>query len=108
MTITIKERDIDVVFKFRTELLYEDAMEKSFTGNTIREWVTYFYCTIIANTEDGFIKWDEFMDWLDENTDTFYEFISWYNDVQTSIMSLRQKKMADEASKKAKPKKAKK
>ena len=100
MKINLNDREIEISFKFRSELLFEDVMEHSFSGASIKEWVTYLFCTIIANTEDGFVRFDGFLGLLDDNMDVFYEFIEWYTHLQENIITLRTQKNLENSKKK--------
>lgn len=105
MKININNREIDLRFKFRAELLFEDALEHSFKGENIKEWITYMFCTVIANTEDGFISYADFMEFLDNNMDVFYEFIQWYTEVQQTVIDIRSQKIKKNLEEKKKVKK---
>lgn len=97
MNITINNRDVDIQFHFATELLYEQIQDKTFTGQKTTDWIIYFFCTVISCTEDGFIGYPEFLEWLDQHPTEFYSFIEWYSDYVTKVAELRQ------ATKKAEP-----
>ena len=89
MEIKIKDTNVKIKFSFRAELLYEDVKEHSFAGQNLHDWILYFYCTVTANTADGFIEYDDFIVWLDENPEALYEFIQWYSDMQNQIINTR-------------------
>lgn len=95
-------QEVDIKFKFRSEILFEEVNGKSFTGETISDWLLYFYCTVIANTSDDFIKYDEFVEWLDENPDLLFEFIQWYTEYQSGIIEKRKTKIEADLKKKVK------
>lgn len=106
MIININGKEIELRFKFRSEILFEEVQSRSFEGKSISDWILYYYCTVIANTDDGFIEYEKFIEWLDENPDSIYAFIQWYTEFQTGIMAKRSEQLTQEAKKKAQRKKA--
>lgn len=101
MKIKIKDAEVELKYKFRSEILFEDVMERTFQGKTVQDWVMYFYCTVVANTSDGFAGYEEFLSWLDEKPETLYEFIDWYAEQQAGIVKKRQEQVAKGMKKKA-------
>lgn len=91
MKITYKNREIEIKFSFRADMLFEDAVGHSFSGQTETEWLQYFFCTVVANTKDETLKFDEFVDWVSDNPTVFYQFLEWYTDYQKSVLELRKK-----------------
>ena len=102
MTINYFDREIEIKFSFRADLLFESATGKSFTGENESEWLQYFFCTIVALTKDDGLKFDDFLDWVSDNPTVFYDYLKWYTDYQTAVLELRQKKEASPSDKKKK------
>lgn len=89
MKITINERDIELKFNFKSEMYFESIQKESFTGKNTTEWILLFFCYVIAMTEDGFISYDDFIDWVSTEPVTLYDFIAWYTEEMTNISNLR-------------------
>lgn len=92
MIITIKERDVDIKFNFRAEMIFEEVRGHTFNGQNTTEWLMYFYATIIANTQDGFIGFEEYVNWLSDHAEYLYDFIEYYTEINRNIVELRKKK----------------
>ena len=92
MTINYKEKDIELKFSFRADLLFEDATGHSFSGSSETEWLQYFFCNLVAITKDETMKFDDFLDWVSDNPETFYNYLEWYTEYQKSVLDMRQKK----------------
>lgn len=90
LTFEIQGQEVTVKFNFRAELIFEEALSKTFTGKNNSEWIMYFYATLIANTADGFIGFKDFVNWLSENPTVFYDFIEYYTEYQKNIIELRE------------------
>ena len=63
----------------------------------------YFYATIIADTNDGFISFKDFIDWLSEHPELLYEFVEYYTEFQKNVYSLRELKKKQDEKKKVNP-----
>lgn len=109
MQVKINDETIDLKFNFRAEIIYEQAQGETFQGKGTGDWLIYFFCQIIANTNDGFISFDDYLQWVSDlqNTVSFYEFIEYYTEYQKNILDLRAMKKK-EATKKQKAVKKKK
>lgn len=105
MKITIKNEDVELKFNFRTEIIFEEAMGKSFMGTSTSEWVFHMFACVLANTNETFIDFVDFTDWLSANPLIFYEYIDMYAEQQKTIAELRNRNKA--AKKKSKEKKVK-
>lgn len=88
MTINFNDREIELRFTFRADMIYENIMQKSFKAQTETEWIVYFYSTYLAITDDTDLGLDDFILKLDENPKLLYDFIQWYVDFQSNNMKL--------------------
>lgn len=88
MTIDFNDREIELRFTFRADMIYENIMQKSFKAQTETEWIVYFYSTYLAITDDTDLGLDDFILKLDENPKVLYDFIQWYVDFQSNNMKL--------------------
>ncbi len=88
MTINFNDREIELRFTFRADMIYENIMQKSFKAQTETEWIVYFYSTYLAITDDTDFGLDDFILKLDESPKVLYDFIQWYVDFQSNNMKL--------------------
>lgn len=88
MTIDFNDREIELRFTFRADMIYENIMQKSFKAQTETEWIVYFYSTYLAITDDTDLGLDDFILKLDESPKVLYDFIQWYVDFQSNNMKL--------------------
>ena len=101
MTIKINDKNIELKFSFRAEMLFEQINEKSFTAANTTEWIQQLFCYIIAMLGDGSVKYDEYLSWLDENPNVLYDFIEWYTTTMTNINEVRKMATKKESGEKA-------
>lgn len=88
MTITINGKTAEIRFNFKAEILYEEIVKESFTGTSTTSWITMMFCSIVACAGDDFVKYGDFVDYLSENPDVFYEYVAWYSETVANISSL--------------------
>ena len=100
MKINIKNQDVELKFNFKSEMYFESIQKESFTGKNTTEWILLFFCYVIAMTDDGFINYDDFIDWVSSQPVTLYDFIAWYTEEMTNISNLRIGMKEDEEKKK--------
>lgn len=84
MKITIKEKEIELKYTLRSMLMYENITEKTFNPSTMSDVITFMYCIVVASSKDYSLKFDDFLDWLDENPNTINEFGEW---IQTVVQN---------------------
>ena len=80
MEITVKDTTVTLKNTFRSMIMYENIMEKSFIANGITEILVYFYCVILASKKDIGLMYDEFLDWVDDNPRIMEDFTKWVID----------------------------
>lgn len=85
------ENKVTLKPNFRAEIIFEEALQKSFTGANTSEWIFHMYATLLANTNDTFMEFADFTDWLSANPLSFYEYIDEYAEYQKKILELREK-----------------
>lgn len=78
MKIEILNKEIELRQTCRTDIIYENIKDNSFTGRTQSEWIVYFYSCILACSNLTELSIEEFFDWLDENRTKLIEFVEWY------------------------------
>lgn len=79
MTITINNKEITLKYSFRALMIYEKITNHSFVPQSLTDVVVFMYCIITASNPDANISWDDFMDHIDNNPETFNEFAEWLN-----------------------------
>ena len=89
MKIKIKDKEVELKYMFKPEMYFETAAEKPFKGELTTDWILMFFSYIIATEGDGFIGYEEFIDYLSDNPLELYEFIYWYTEQMTNINDLR-------------------
>ena len=102
MKINFNDKEIELKFRFKQDLLFESATEESFSGKNTKQWIIYMFCALIANAGDGFCSFDEFERWLSDNPQKFYDFIEEYTTFMANVAEQRAPKKADESKKKKK------
>lgn len=107
MTINYNNKDIELKFSFRADMLFENINGRSFLGQTITDWMTYFFCTVLAITRDDDMQFDDFVDWLSDRQYLLTDFVKWYTDVQTTAQKLQRDVKSDDSKKKTTAKKKK-
>lgn len=81
MKIKLNDKEIELKYSFRALMAYENVMDKSLEMNTLSDILTFFYCIVITSAKDNSIKFDEFMDYLDEHPEAVAEFNNWLANV---------------------------
>lgn len=77
MKITINDKEIELKYTMRSMMLYENITEKSFTPSTMTDLITFMYCIVVSSSKDYSLKFDDFIDYLDENPAVLNEFSEW-------------------------------
>ena len=77
MKINLNDKEIELKYSFRALMAYENVMDKSLEMNTLSDILTFFYCIVITSAKDNSIKFDEFMDYVDEHPEAVAEFNNW-------------------------------
>lgn len=77
MKINIKGTEIELKNTFRSMIIYENIMDKTFVPSGVTEIIVYFYCVVIASKKDIELQYEEFLDFLDDNPDYLNQFSKW-------------------------------
>lgn len=99
MTISFNDKEIELRFSFRSDMIYENIQGKSFSAQTETEWLVYFYSTYLAITDDTDLSFDDCVKLLDEKPIVLFQFIKWYVDFQSNNLKLipQEKEEKDES-----------
>ena len=81
MTITINDKDIELKYTLRSMMMYENITGKTFAPEGVSDILTFFYCIVVASAKNYELKFDDFLDVIDENQDKLNEFSLWLTNV---------------------------
>lgn len=81
MTITINDKDIELKYTLRSMMMYENITGKTFAPEGVSDILTFFYCVVVASAKNYDLKFDDFLDVIDENQDKLNEFSLWLTNV---------------------------
>lgn len=77
MTITIRQKQVELRYSMRSLFSYENITGQSFNPKTLQDFCTFFYCVLCSSNKDLDITFDEFVDYLDEDPSKMSEFAEW-------------------------------
>lgn len=77
MKITIKDKEIELKYTLRSMIMYENMTDKTFNPEGLTDVITFMYCVVIASSKDYSLKFDEFIDVLDEHPELVGQFGEW-------------------------------
>lgn len=77
MTIKIKDREVTLKYTFRSLILYENIQNKSFSPESTTDVLIYMFCIILTSDKELDLKFDEFLDLVDENPNLIVQFSDW-------------------------------
>lgn len=80
MTIRIKEEDYQVKYTIRAMFIWEQIMHRPFELKTTLDNYAYFYALIAASNPDKTIKWDDFIDAVEDKPEIINELITFLSD----------------------------
>ena len=77
MTITIRQKQVELRYSMRALFQYENITGQSFNPKTLQDFCTFFYCVLVSSNKDLDLTFDEFVDYLDEDPSKMSEFAEW-------------------------------
>lgn len=102
MKINYQNEEYELRLSMRALMLYENIAQESYSQGTLTSSVNLFYAVLLAaqyikgnhSYNNKQINYDEFIDWVDENRDVYYEFSNWIKqqNEEQSIKSPKLKK----------------
>jgi len=95
MEVTIKGKEVQIRHTFKAEIIFETAENHTFNGTSTKDWITMFFCSVISSSsDDGWLTFSEFIDWLDEdgNEGSLYDFIESYTTHAVAMSEMRKAK----------------
>lgn len=81
MTLTIKNKEIELKYSFRALLIFENITKRSFNPQTVSDIVIFFYSVVLGSDRNLNIEFDDFIDYLDDNPEKMNEFSEWLTGV---------------------------
>lgn len=105
MDIQIKGEVVKLKYSFRSLMVYEQILGKTFEPKGLTEILTFMYCIIITSKKDLQFTYDEFLDLIDENPGIIKDFSEWLTGAvqrNASMMSQNVKKEDKQTAKKIK------
>jgi len=94
--MTVNGKEFELVFKFKSDMIYEKIQGKSFTPDQETNWLVYFYSTYLALTGDEELLFDDFVLEMDKEPVKLYIFIKWYTTMYEQMMSVVKKELEQE------------
>jgi len=91
MKITIKDKEIELKYTLRSMIMYENMTEKTFNPESLTDIITFMYCVVISSSKDYSLKFDEFIDLLDENPDIIKQFGDWISSTVNNTETFKKK-----------------
>lgn len=77
MKVKINDKDIELKNTVRSLLIYENITKKTFSGDSVQDILTYLYCVVLASSKDYSIKFNDFLDAIDDNPNILNDFTEW-------------------------------
>lgn len=97
MTITIKDRQVELRHSFRAYMCYERITGETFAPKGITEYIIFFYSTVVSSDRELMLGYDEFIDILDARPELIEEFTAWFTSTVTRQSSLASKQEKEDA-----------
>ena len=83
MKVTIKNKEIELRYSFRSMMIYEKITGTSFNPKGITEIMIYFYSSILASDKNIDLSFEEFMNWVDGEPKALNDFSMWLTSTLT-------------------------
>lgn len=81
MKVVIKDKEIELKYSFRALMIYENIQGKAFNPTTVSDMIVFMYSVVLASDKSMNIKFDDFMDFVDNNPLLINEFSEWLSGV---------------------------
>lgn len=100
MNVIINNKAIELKYTFRSMIIYEKITGETFSYKGMTEILVYFYSTILASHKDFELSFEDFIEWLDNNTNVINEFSKWLTSILSRNQFITEPEVSDETSKK--------
>lgn len=91
-----KDITVEIKYNIKSLMIFENITEHSFEVRNLTESYMLFYAFVLGNNKDFQMKWDEFLELLDENPVALVEFQEWFEaetaKQQSMIAKFKEKK----------------
>ena len=78
MTITIREKQVEMRYSLRSLFMYESITGASFNPKSLQDFCTFFYCVVCSSNKGLDLTFDEFIDEvIDPNPEMLNQFALW-------------------------------
>ncbi len=78
MTITIRQKQVELRYSMRSLFMYENITGASFNPKSLQDFCTFFYCVLVSSNKDLDLTFDDFIDEvIDPNPQVMNEFAEW-------------------------------
>ena len=77
MKVTFNGKEYEIKYSFRAYMIYENIMGKSFSPQGLTDMIVFFYSSLLSVAKGDIIKYEDFLDWLDDNPDELSKFSNW-------------------------------
>lgn len=78
MTITIRQKQVELRYSMRSIFSYENITHQSFLPKSLQDFCTFFYCVVCSSNKDLDLTFDDFIDEvIDPNPQVMSEFAEW-------------------------------
>lgn len=101
MNITINDKEVKLKYSFRSLMVYEQILGKTFEPKGILEILTFMYSVIITSDKELQFTYDEFLDMIDEDPGLIKEFSEWLTGAVQRNSSLMAQNVSDDDKKQA-------
>ena len=81
MIVNINNKEIELKYGFRAMMIYEEITDSTFGADGkagVKEMLTMFYSVVLASYPELPIKFDDFINWCDDNKEVFNDFCKWF------------------------------
>ena len=75
----INNKEYKLKYTFRALMLFEQITNKMFTIESLSDEIIFFYCILLASNPDT-MKFDEFMDYIDDDPTLLTQFQQFLTD----------------------------
>lgn len=98
MTIRINDYDYKIRYSVRAMFIWESIMKKPFNLETTLDNYAYFYSLILASNPDKVLKWDDFINAVEDKPNLLNELIVYLADYHKSQEVFNDEEIAKEVS----------
>lgn len=91
MKVKIGRKNVELKWKLRSLLMYENITDESFSPKTLQDLITYLYCVVVSSSGDYDLTYDKFIEEIDDQPTIIAEFKDWLENVVEVQEKLKKK-----------------